>query len=456
VPRLTAHTLVIVASLLTYVLTTRVERERRPPAVAIAWVLGMVALPYLSLPLYLLFGRRKLQRQEPHRSTLPLNRHWAEDLAVSFGLPPASECRVRMHPDGAASRAALHEIIATAASRLDLCTYILGLDLIGREVAAHLIERVRAGVRVRLLLDGVGAIQLPRRVFRDLHAAGVETAVFSPLLARRTSGPRNLRNHRKLVLADDARLWAGGRNLAAEYFVGAHGRAAWCDLSFDLEGPVAAAAASQFEEDWVASHGKPAAPLPATDLGSIDRSTGRGFGAHPAQFLPSGPDQTEDTVQALLLDACFRAERRLLVVTPYFVPDASLSLALRLAARRGVKIDISIPAKSNHILADFARSRSLRSLTEAGVTFHLLPYMVHAKAVVLDEALALCGSPNIDSRSLLLNYESAFLFYGKTEILWLANWIDVLIADSVPYMAKPPTLWRDLAEGLLLTVAYQL
>jgi cardiolipin synthase len=315
---------------------------------------------------------------------------------------------------------------------------------------------VRAGVRVRLMLDGVGAIQLPHAVFRDLHAAGVETAVFSPLLARRTSGPRNLRNHRKLVLADDARLWAGGRNLAAEYFIGSRGRAAWCDLSFDLSGPVADAAASQFEEDWVASHGKPATPLPATDSGSIDRTTGRAFGEHPAQFLPSGPDQTEDTVQALLLDACFRAERRVLAVTPYFVPDAGLSLALRLAARRGVKIDISIPAISNHILADFARSRSLRSLTEAGVTFHLLPYMVHAKAVVLDETLAVCGSPNIDSRSLLLNYESAFLFYGRTEIRWLANWIDVLIADSVPYTARQPTLWRDLAEGLLLTVAYQL
>jgi cardiolipin synthase len=447
---------VIVASLLTYVLTTRVERERRPPAVAIAWVLGMVAVPYLSLPLYILFGRRKLQRHGPHRSTLPLGRHWAEDLSVSFGLPPASECRVRMHQDGAASRAALHEVIAAAESRLDLCTYILGRDLIGREVCAHLERRVRDGVRVRLMIDGVGAIQLPHTVFRDLAHAGVETAVFSPLLARRTSGPRNLRNHRKLVLADDARLWAGGRNFAAEYFVATRGRAAWCDLSFDLEGPVAAAAANQFEDDWVASHGKPATPLPATDLGSVDRTTGRGFGEHPTQFLPSGPDQTEDTVQAVLLDACFRAERRLVAVTPYFVPDASLNVALRLAARRGVKIDICLPASSNHILADFARSRTLRSLTEAGVTFHLLPYMVHAKGVVLDETLALCGSPNLDSRSLLLNYESAFLFYGTAEIDWLANWIDALIKDSVPYAAQPPALWRDVAEGLLLTVAYQL
>ncbi len=144
------------------------------------------------------------------------------------------------------------------------------------------------------------------------------------------------------------------------------------------------------------------------------------------QFLPSGPDQAEDTVQALLLDACYRSERRILAVTPYFVPDASLSLALRLAARRGVAIDLCLPATSNHILADFARSRALRALGETGAAIHLLPTMVHAKGIVIDEMLAVCGSPNLDSRSLLLNYESAFVLYGTHEISWLAAWIGAL------------------------------
>jgi cardiolipin synthase len=146
----------------------------------------------------------------------------------------------------------------------------------------------------------------------------------------------------------------------------------------------------------------------------------------------------------------------MLAVTPYFVPDTSLETAMRLAARRGVRIDLCIPARSNHRLADFARSRALRDLSQAGVNIHLLPYMSHAKAVVFDGALALSGSVNLDSRSLLLNYECAVVFYGQTEINWLVNWIKAQIAQAVPFDCGPPGLLRDLCEGLLLTVAYQL
>ncbi len=453
-PRLTTHSLAIVVSLLTYVLTTRVERERRPPSIAIAWVLGLIAIPYLVLPLYILFGRRKLDRRVlPKGACRPLGRHWAEDLILSFGLSEAAPSPMRLHSDGAASMSALFAIIAAARERLDICTYILGNDPVGREVADGLIARVRAGVRVRLLIDGVGAMQLPKSLLRRLQDGGIETAIFSPLFARSTSGPRNLRNHRKMVIADESALWAGGRNLAAEYFIGINDEPAWIDLTFDLEGPVAAAAARQFETDWVASRGKPAAPILASPTrASRDAQAEAGR----VQFLPSGPDQAEDTVQALLLDACYRAERRILAVTPYFVPDASLQLALRLAARRGVQIDLCLPATSNHILADFARSRALRALSGTGAAIHLLPAMVHAKGIVFDDMLAVGGSPNLDSRSLLLNYESAFVWYGAREINWLAAWIGALLTDSVPFDDRPPTLWRDVAEGVLLTVAYQL
>ena len=138
------------------------------------------------------------------------------------------------------------------------------------------------------------------------------------------------------------------------------------------------------------------------------------------------------------------------------MPDFSLETAIRLAARRGVQIDLCIPQSSNHRLADFARNRSLRSLSQAGVNVHLLPYMSHAKAVVFDHTLGLAGSVNLDSRSLLLNYECAVVFYGRTEIAWLANWIEALMPKTVPFDSRPPSLLRDLCEGLLLTVAYQL
>src|SRR3984957_12523236 len=453
IPTVSLHSLAIVVSLLTYILTTRAERERRPPAIAIAWVLGMIALPYLVLPTYLMFGRRKLPRKTlPRSGARPTAGHWAQDLIESFGLAPASPAMISLHQDGQDSAAALFSTMAGAVSRLDVCTYILGDDPFGLEAMQRMIERARSGVEVRLLLDGVGALQVPRSCLRTLERGGVETEIFSPLFARRTQGPRNLRNHRKMVIADGARLWAGGRNLAAEYFDGAAGAPPWRDLTFDLQGPVAAAAAAQFELDWVAAGGKPASAQSTAAM--PDTRVQRG--SSEAQFLPSGPDQPEDTVHALLIDACFQSRDRMLAVTPYFVPDASLETAMRLAARRGVRIDLCIPATSNHRLADFARNRALRSLSQAGVNVHLLPYMSHAKAVVFDHTLGLAGSVNLDSRSLLLNYECAVVFYGQGEITWLANWIEALIPKTALFDCRRPGLLRDLCEGLLLTVAYQL
>jgi cardiolipin synthase A/B len=452
-PRITVHSLAIVLSVLTYVLTTRVEHERRPPSIAIAWVLGMIAVPYVVLPMYLMFGRRKLPRRVLRWSGIGSHCvHWAEDLIESFGVPPCAPAVVRLHHDGDESAAALFATMSNATRRLDLCTYILGNDAFGRKAMHCMAECARRGVQVRVLIDGVGAMQLPRSCFVELHRAGIETAIFSPLFARKTQGPRNLRNHRKMVIADGMHLWAGGRNLAAEYFVGLDGVPAWRDLSFDLHGAVAAAAAGQFEADWVAAGGKPAAvaaaPYRATGLPEADVCR--------AQFLPCGPDQAEDTVHALLIDACFHARDRILAVTPYFVPDAALETAMRLAARRGVRIDLCIPLVSNHRLADFVRNRALRSLGNAGVHIHLLPYMIHAKGVVFDESLAISGSVNLDSRSLLLNYECAVVFYGAREIDWLSNWIGALIPEARPFDCRAPGLLRDIGEGLLLTVAYQL
>lgn len=448
-PSISQHFLVVTLGLLVYVLTTRARREQRAPTAAIAWVMGLLLLPYLALPAYLLFGQRKLRpagAPRPPRAA-PAG-HWAAELVESFGLASPGACRIRLHADGVAARDALWEVIEGARSRLDICTFIVGNDTLGREVVQRLARRAREGVQVRLLLDGFGALSLPHGHFDALRAAGGRVAVFRPIFSLRRTGPRNLRNHRKLTIADDRWLWSGGRNLAGEYFCGnAAYPEAWRDLSFDLHGDVAAAAARQFEHDWCSVRGgaprtlPPAAPVEGGAL---------------AQFLPSGPDQTEDTVQALLIDACFRAQHRLLAITPYFVPGDGLRDALRLAARRGVQVTIAIPAVSNHRLADFVRSRAMRDLARAGVLFRMLPFMAHAKAVVVDEEIALTGSVNLDLRSLLINHESMVVFYGTDQIDWLAQWIESTASAGEPFRARQPSLGRDLAEGLLLTIAFQL
>lgn len=447
-PSPSQHLLAVTFALLVYVLTTRARREHRAPTSAIAWVLGLALLPYLILPIYLLFGQRKLRpagSPRPPRSA-PAG-HWAAELIESFGLSPPAPCTVRFHADGAAARDALWDVIEGARERLDVCSFIIGDDALGHEVIQRLSRRAGAGIKVRVLLDGYGALLLPRRHVDTLRDAGVEVAVFRPIFSLRRTGPRNLRNHRKLTIADDAWLWSGGRNLAGEYFLGndAH-PTPWRDLSFDLHGGVAAAAARQFDHDWASVRRRKPRAITGVD---VPQGT-------PAQFLPSGPDQTEDTAHALLIDACFRAERRVLAITPYFVPGDGLRDALRLAARRGVQVTIAIPARSNHRIADFVRARAMRDLARAGVIFRMLPFMAHAKAVVVDDTLALCGSINLDLRSLLLNHEATVVFYGQKEIDWLAQWIEATASAGDAYRARRPSLARDVAEGLLLTIAFQL
>ncbi len=447
-PTIPEHLLFGTLAVLAYVITTRARGEQRAPSSAIAWVMGLALLPYLVLPMYLVFGSRKLRpaRLPRARPAVPLG-HWAAELIESFGLAPPSACSVRMHHDGSEALAALWDTIAQARSRIDVCTFLIGDDDVGRETVARLAARARDGVRVRLLLDGYGALLAPRDAFDALRGAGAEVSVFRPFLSLRRSGPRNLRNHRKLLIADHAWLWCGGRNLAAEYFNGRPGEAPWADLSFDLHGGVAAAAAHQFEQDWASAGGH--APRPVASPAEVPHGA-------LAQFLPSGPDQTEDTAQALLIDACFRAQNRILVVTPYFVPDNFLRDAMRLAARRGVEITVALPTRSNHRLADFVRMRAMRELSRVGVRFRMLPAMAHAKAVVVDDSLAMCGSINLDLRSLLLNHEAAVVFYSLAEIEWLADWIGALAATGHDFDPRPPSLLRDISEGLLLTVAFQL
>jgi len=448
-PSPSQHFLAVTVALLVYVLTTRARREQRAPTTAIAWVMGLLLLPYLALPAYLMFGTRKLRPAgAPRPPRAAPEGHWAAELIESFGLAAPSRCAVRLHADGTTARDALWQVIDSARERLDVCTFIIGDDELGQEAVERLARRAREGVTVRVLLDGFGALTLPGRYFDALRAAGAEVAVFRPIFSLRRSGPRNLRNHRKLTVADDSWLWSGGRNLAGEYFTGNEEYPEpWRDLSFDLQGDVAAAAARQFDHDWASVRGRK-----ARHVGSA-APVSRGV---PAQFLPSGPDQTEDTVQALLIGACFRAQHRLLAITPYFVPGDGLRDALRLAARRGVHVTIAIPARSNHPLADFVRARAMRDLARAGVSFRMLPFMAHAKAVVVDDDLAFTGSVNLDLRSLLLNHEAGVVFYGADEIDWLAQWIDTTASAGEAYRARRPGLVRDLAEGLLLTIAFQL
>jgi cardiolipin synthase len=282
---------------------------------------------------------------------------------------------------------------------------------------------------------------------RELEAAGVQIALFVPLWHSPIKGGFNLRYHRKLVVADGERVWCGGRNLAAEYFEGARNQAPWQDLTFDLRGALARQAGKLYERDWAF----------ATGSGGAEGNGASEAATQPfAQVIASGPDQADDTVHALLLTACFKARTRIVAATAYFLPSDALLTALCLAARRGVSVDLILPERSNHPMADLARHRALRDLAAAGARVWLVPYMLHAKAVVIDDGLALAGSANLDARSLFLNYELMVAFYAAADVRRFAGWIARQRDGAKRYEARAPGLLLDLTEGLVLWLAFQL
>lgn len=450
------HGMFVLLGLLIYLTSTRMSRQHRHPSAAIAWVLIIALLPYLGIPLYLLFGVRKIPRRHTRtrqwqRTTAGPSFHWAFGLTEALGLPaPTRNEGVDFHADGPQALEALLALIDGARHSLDVCTFVLGDDEVAMKLCLALGRASARGVKVRVLADQVGSWSLPRAVVRKLRKDGVALRLFMPVLHNIRRGRVNLRNHRKLAIADGWAVWSGGRNLAAEYFMPREHAAAWTDISFVATGPLAQQAEVLFQQDWQVASGE-------IDYADMSMPVTPGPPEGPLlQWIPSGPDHADDTIYAVLLAAAYRAEHRIILVTPYFVPDDALLAAWGMACRRGVQVTLVIPACSNHRLADVARAPSLRALAQSGAHVMLHPCMLHAKAVIVDNDLALCGSGNLDARSLFLNYELTTAFYDRQHIEWLTRWADELIAESHAARIAPASAFKEMVEGLVRIVAFQL
>jgi cardiolipin synthase len=455
---LTIHGLVTIVAVLFYAVTAHVLQQRRHPTAAIAWVLFILLLPYVALPAFLTFGSRKQARPRNRplqdKPETDAEGPWAIQTALALGQPePQSYGDLSIHADGHAAIAALWRTIDGARHSIDLCTFIIGRDAVGYALVDHLVAKARAGVRVRLMLDGLGSLMSRSPDLRPLTAAGVQFTRFVPPLHSPLKGRTNLRDHRKILVADAGfetrRLWCGGRNLATEYFEGSPNHPPWHDLTFDLGGKFVQQASALFEHDWAFANGNERHV-------EIEGPSFDTAGATSAQLIASGPDQADDTVYSLLVTAAYRARRRIALITPYFVPDAALLLALCLAARRGVRVDLLLPARSNHRMSDLARRRALRTLAAAGGNLWTVPYMIHAKLAVIDDTMALAGSANLDSRSLFLNYELMVAFHDGEAIARFASWFE---HERIAAERLEPTragLFQDIAEGLVLWTGFQL
>ncbi|MGA3120379.1 MAG: phospholipase D-like domain-containing protein [Polyangiaceae bacterium] len=442
-----SHVLTVLAAIASLVMLFRVFDSPRTPQSTLAWLLAIVFLPFVAIPLYLLLGSRKFPRHakrpghEAARSAdLPTDDKPTTRLArlsLASGLAPARAGHAfELLTTGETAYARLMDLIRNAGRSIDLTMFILGDDATGRAVVDALAESAARGVRVRLILDAVGSRRSLRRATRLLSAAGAHVRAFMPLRHSPVRGRTNLRSHRKLGVFDGEHVFAGGMNLADEY-MGPTARPAsaprWRDVAAVATGPAAADAAALFESDWRFCGG----PGRAVDEPSFaDRAVARGDAV--VQVVASGPDMPTDTFYDLLLTEIFDARERIAIATPYYVPDAPLQHALVLSARRGVRTEILVPSRSNHGVADIARRQLLRELRAAGAVVHYYGLgMVHAKAMVIDDAFAYVGSPNFDMRSLFLNYESALCLYSSDAIGQVRRYIDDLVSesesDSPPY-----------------------
>ncbi|MBX3436089.1 MAG: hypothetical protein KF861_01265, partial [Planctomycetaceae bacterium] len=290
--------------------------------------------------------------------------------------------------------------IRSAQSTITFETYIYWSGDVGREFAATLIERSRAGVRVHVLLDWIGSNKLDAHEIAELEQAGVEVERYRPLRWYSLSR-MNSRTHRKILVIDGRVGFIGGVGIADEWSGNAHSPRHWRDSHFQLEGPAVAHLQAAFADNWLKTHA------------DVFNSSGyfpelAPVGDCQAQVFKSSPREGGDSARLMFLLSISAARQRILIANSYFVPDDRTIAALVEARRRGVQVEIILPGR--HIDTKVTR-RASRSqwgpLLEAGVRiFEYQPTMYHCKVMVIDDCWVSVGSTNFDNRSFRLNDEA--------------------------------------------------
>ncbi len=430
--------------------------ERRSPGATLAWILILAFLPIFGLVFYFFVGPRRFERKKRRflAARTSVRQRTAEDIrrdlhdarAASLvalgenvtglvGRPRAAE--LELFVEGAAAYASLAEAIEGAKHHVHLEYYIWDADRTGARFRDLLARRAREGVEVRVLLDAFGTSKTSDAFWEPLRTAGGRVESFNPLRITRFR-PRlvNFRTHRKIAVIDGKVAFTGGMNVADCHTSEVVGDAAWRDTHVRALGPVARGFQMVFLGDWEFASGEAVSGQsyfpPEAELGA----------AISGQVFASGPDESFDAIHKLYVGAVSSARRRVMLTSPYFVPDEPLRVALETAALGGAKVSVLVPKDGDVPLVAAAARSYYPELVSSGVrVFEYGPPVLHAKTLVVDDLVAVVGTANADPRSFRLNFEVALAAWDPATCDALAAAFEADLANATEITEKTIAEW---------------
>lgn len=449
------------------VLAVWIVLQKRAPLSTMSWLLSLALLPFLGFAIYYFFGPQRFKKQQLRRlrsraNTLapadlalvqdaarhapPALRQMAQLGSAACGMPVASATAVHLLAGGAAAFDAIFEAVRAARHHVHLEYYIYEPDHTGTRLRDLLVERARAGVKVRLLLDALGSQRVGRRFLEPLLAAGAQVALFHDTrIGRRLRPVTNFRTHRKIVVCDGCVGFTGGVNITDEEDLRQRPDA-YHDVHLRIEGSAVRWLQTTFLEDWVYAGGtRPSDAeveaqclLPAQPAGEM-----------PVQVVTSGPDNPIEAIHRMQVAAIHSSTRRVWLTTPYFVPSEPALMALTSAALRGVDVRLLVPRRSDSWVVSAAARSYFDELIAAGVrVWEYKARMLHSKTLVVDDHCAMLGTANFDNRSFRLNFEVMAVVYGPAlaEALHAQFETDLRSAAEVTGRRRQPP-WQRLGDA---------
>ncbi|MDG2312544.1 MAG: cardiolipin synthase [Alphaproteobacteria bacterium] len=440
----------------TIVLSAFVILYKRNERAAIAWVGLIILSPIIGSIAYFLLGINRIKRRavriRPHAleqlETLEAAQTDINKLSSKFSSIDSSstisDCTkgptllinsLTANPltqgnsiiplvNGDAAYPEMLEAIRKAKHSLCFETYIFKYDEVGKQFVEELGNAVKRGVEVRVLIDGVGQIYSWPPIVRALNAEGIPNSRFMYSLWPWRMPYLNLRNHQKILVIDGEIGFTGGMNISAANAMDTKINKKIRDIHFKLEGPLVAHLTEAFADDWHLTTNE-------SLVGSIWFPVLINKGNIVARGITSGPHESFERMRWILAAAISEARKSLCIMTPYFLPDETISAGLRLAALRGVEVDIILPEKNNMPFINWAAMARIDELVSVGCRVWLgkSPFN-HSKLLLVDNYWALFGSSNWDPRSLILNFEFNVECQGKKLVRQLSSIFDLELAQS--------------------------